>query len=176
MPTIHVTESPKNSAKVLKGIMKRRSFTNNSDIILISPRSITATSPRSTKAQQHEEFDYGQVNAPNDSSFMTKLKESFTVCSPMESTNDVIDQRVAKNAEKAKEGKRLSPLQARALSEYGAHLSEEGNDHQGAIVTLMRVSSKDFLYVGLLLKFCNASVFFSSTYIINTCVTLVSFI
>lgn len=49
-------------------------------------------------------------------------------------TNKINDPRKQQGEEK-----RLTYLEAKALSEYGANLSEHQNDHQGAIVALMRV-------------------------------------
>jgi hypothetical protein len=49
------------------------------------------------------------------------------------------DKKNALLETKRSNGRKLSIVEEKALSEYGVHLSEKKQDHQAAIVTLMRV-------------------------------------
>ena len=156
-------ESSKDFNKPKVGVLvKRRS--SSSDIGIISPRSrrnseTGITSPRSKKNSRASFSEPMSISSPksprlskvqsseevtttnsNELTFMERLKEGFSVCQPLYVED--IDIQGAKHVEKAKEGKKMSLMSSRALSEYGAHLSEEKNDHQAAIVTLMRVRTK----------------------------------
>ena len=76
----------------------------------------------------------------SDISFFSKLRQGFVQCKPILNYDDNYIHEARKRV-RLRDGKRLTYLETKALSEYGASLSEYQNDHQGAIVTLMRVRS-----------------------------------
>lgn len=108
-------ETPKNANKPRKSILIKR----------IHSKQEGVTSPKSFSSVSKDD------GYPTDSGFFSKFKQNFTF------NNNKVD--IEKAGEQNREGKKLTYLEARALNEYGAMLSEKNNDHEGAIVTLMRV-------------------------------------
>ncbi len=126
------TESPSSQGRKRKGILTRQS-----------------NSPRSSKIQatSQDNSDNADVNVrdgsiPKDNSLMEKIRQSFSLYKPSFG-NDQNGGQNGKNAGTPKEGRTLSLSEARALSEFGKYLSETNKDHQGAIVTLMRVRTSE---------------------------------
>ena len=117
------TESPKATVKARKGILMKRIRSNSESAAISSPRA-SSSSP---------------VNQDDcDNGIISKIKYNFNYFKSMNTEN------MDGDGDNGKEGKKLSLLEARALSEYGAYVSENNNDHEAAIVTLMRVRSLAF--------------------------------
>ena len=100
------TESPQSTIKARKGILVKR-IRSNSEAAAIS-------SPRTSSSAPVNQGD-------GDNGFMSKLKYNFNFFKPTNTENMDAD------GDNGKEGKKLSLIEARALSEYGAFLSENNN-------------------------------------------------
>ena len=153
MPAVSTNLKSNGSPRSTKSILlKKRRF---------SPEH-TITSPKSNRMCCEENN--------NNNSFFATVKQGFTQCNPTLAFDDN-----ARSIEKSKGGKKLSLMEARALSEYGAYLSKERNDHEAAIVTLMRVSEStvEFFHIcthaysvtfNIALLYCFAGVEKSNVY------------
>lgn len=109
-------------------------------------------SPKSNKIIQSCESE--------DISLLEKLIQSITQCISSRNYNDDDDDIKLKKVKKSThvEEKKLSLLEAKGLSDYGAYISEHNNTHQGAIVSLMRALKSQTSSNGSLNTDCAATL------------------
>lgn len=124
---VNISDGCKNPSKGRKGILIKRKSPSQ-EMAIHSPETTTSSTFHEDTGG-YDSKDYG---------FMSKLKQNFNYFKP------ILNNDMGMCGDDAKQGKKLSPSEARKLSEYGAHLSENNGDHEAAIVTLMRVRTISF--------------------------------
>jgi len=144
-------ESLRSPSRVRKGILSKHGRSNsNPDLVLNSLRSKTLSSSEDSDNMRDISMEPNTMtsrdNNSSSTSLISKIRNNFNFCRPPEQQNG------AQNG--GREVKVLSPSEARALTEFGKHLSEKNNDHQGAIVTLMRALKTQISSQGALNRDC----------------------